>query len=95
MIGSDALSSTRRQRRTGHRATKPLQTHTMIGSDVGGRMQRKASGMLIDQAAIERVERYVAMGKEQGELLFGGTRPSADEYAKGCPRVGDRLVKMS
>ena len=46
--------------------------------------QSAGPSMLIDNAAIERVERYVEMGKEQGELLFGGARPSDDEYAKGC-----------
>jgi acyl-CoA reductase-like NAD-dependent aldehyde dehydrogenase len=40
--------------------------------------------MLIDQAAIERVERYIEMGKTQGELLFGGSRPQDNQYAKGC-----------
>ncbi len=40
--------------------------------------------MLIDRAAVERVERYVEMGKAQGSLLFGGARPPGDEYAKGC-----------
>ena len=39
--------------------------------------------MLIDQAAVERVEHYVEMGKAQGSLLFGGVRPPGDEYAKG------------
>lgn len=51
-------------------------------------LQEKAQAlgpsMLIDQAAIERVERYVETGKEQGTLLFGGRRPTGDEYAKGC-----------
>jgi acyl-CoA reductase-like NAD-dependent aldehyde dehydrogenase len=40
--------------------------------------------MLIDGAAIERVERYVEMGNAQGELLFGGRRPHGAEYAQGC-----------
>ena len=40
--------------------------------------------LLIDRAAIERVERYVEMGKAQGDLLFGGARPLGAEYAKGC-----------
>ena len=40
--------------------------------------------LLIDRAAIERVERYVEMGKAQGDLLFGGVRPPGAEYAKGC-----------
>ena len=40
--------------------------------------------MLIDGAAVERVERYAEMGKAQGTLLFGGSRPTGDEYAKGC-----------
>ena len=46
--------------------------------------QSAGPSMLIDNAAIERVERYVEVGKEQGELLFGGARPADDEYAKGC-----------
>ena len=40
--------------------------------------------LLVDKAAVERIEHYVEMGKEQGSLLFGGARPSGDEYAKGC-----------
>lgn len=50
------------------------------------RQKATAAGpsMLIDSAAVERVESYVEMGKSQGTLLFGGARPSADEYAKGC-----------
>lgn len=40
--------------------------------------------MLIDRAAIERVERYVDIGKSQGVLLFGGSRPPGEAYAKGC-----------
>ena len=50
------------------------------------REKSQASGpsMLIDAAAVERVERYVEMGRVQGELLFGGTRPASDQYAKGC-----------
>ena len=40
--------------------------------------------LLIDRAAVERVEHYVEMGKAQGDLLFGGTRPLGAEYAKGC-----------
>jgi acyl-CoA reductase-like NAD-dependent aldehyde dehydrogenase len=51
-------------------------------------LQEKAQtaepSMVIDKAAVERVERYVEMGKEQGSLLFGGARPPGDEYAKGC-----------
>lgn len=46
--------------------------------------QAVGPSMLIDATAIERVERYVEMGKAQGELLFGGSRPTGDEYAKGC-----------
>ena len=46
--------------------------------------QAAGTSMLIDKAAVERVERYAEMGKAQGELLFGGARPSDDEYAKGC-----------
>ena len=40
--------------------------------------------MLIDQTAIERVERYVELGKQHGTLLFGGKRPQEEKYAKGC-----------
>jgi acyl-CoA reductase-like NAD-dependent aldehyde dehydrogenase len=40
--------------------------------------------LLIDRAAVERVERYIEMGKTQGTLLFGGSRPKEDQYAKGC-----------
>ena len=40
--------------------------------------------LLIDRAAVERVERYVELGKAQGDLLFGGARPPGAEYAKGC-----------
>jgi len=46
--------------------------------------QAAGPSMLIDATAIERVERYVEMGKAQGELLLGGSRPTGDEYAKGC-----------
>lgn len=51
-------------------------------------LQEKAQAlgpsMLIDRAAVERVERYVETGKEQGTLLFGGSRPTGEKYAKGC-----------
>ena len=46
--------------------------------------QAAGPSLLIDGAAIERVERYVEMGKTQGALLFGGSRATEDEYAKGC-----------
>ena len=46
--------------------------------------QAAGPSMLIDKTAVERVERYAEMGKEQGSLLFGGARPQGDEYAKGC-----------
>ena len=46
--------------------------------------QAAGPSMLIDGAAIERVERYVEMGNAQGELLFGGRRPHGAEYAQGC-----------
>ena len=46
--------------------------------------QAAGPSMLIDQAAVERVERYIEMGKAQGSLLFGGVRPPGEEYAKGC-----------
>ena len=46
--------------------------------------QAAGPSMLIDGAAIERVERYVEIGNAQGELLFGGRRPHGAEYAQGC-----------
>ena len=46
--------------------------------------QTAGPSMLIDKAAIECVERYVELGKAHGSLLFGGTPPPGDEYAKGC-----------
>jgi acyl-CoA reductase-like NAD-dependent aldehyde dehydrogenase len=46
--------------------------------------QAAGPSMLIDKAAIERVESYVETGKTQGTLLFGGSRPTEKEYAKGC-----------
>ena len=46
--------------------------------------QQAGPCLLVDKAAVERVARYVEMGKERGSLLFGGTRPSGDAYAKGC-----------
>ena len=49
-----------------------------------GKAQTAEPSMLIDRAAVERVERYVEMGKTQGSLLFGGNRPSGDQYSKGC-----------
>ncbi len=62
--------------------------HESVRDKFLARLKEKAQAagpsMLIDKAAIERVERYVEMGKTQGELLFGGARPAADEYAKGC-----------
>jgi acyl-CoA reductase-like NAD-dependent aldehyde dehydrogenase len=51
-------------------------------------LQEKVSAakpsMLIDRAAIERIERYVELGKAEGTLLFGGSRPEGEQYAKGC-----------
>ena len=49
-----------------------------------GKAQSAGPSMLIDKAAIERVEHYVEMGKAQGSLLFGGARAPGEEYAKGC-----------
>ncbi len=46
--------------------------------------QTAGPSMLIDRAAVERVEGYVETGKAQGTLLFGGAQPSGDAYAKGC-----------
>ena len=40
--------------------------------------------LLIDQTAIQRVERYIDLGKKTGELLFGGQKPVDEKYAKGC-----------
>ena len=62
--------------------------HNSVRDEFVALLEEKARaagpGMLIDQAAVERVERYVGMGKTQGTLLFGGRRPTADEYAQGC-----------
>ena len=46
--------------------------------------QTAGPSMLIDRAAVERVEHYVEIGKAQGSLLFGGAQPPGDEYARGC-----------
>ena len=46
--------------------------------------QAAGPSMLIDRAAVERVEHYVDMGKALGSLLFGGARPTGEEYGKGC-----------
>jgi acyl-CoA reductase-like NAD-dependent aldehyde dehydrogenase len=46
--------------------------------------QAAGPSMLIDRAAVARVERYVEIGKAQGSLLFGGAQPLGDEYVKGC-----------
>ena len=40
--------------------------------------------LLINNAAIERMEEYVALGKKDGKLLFGGSLPDGDEFAQGC-----------
>lgn len=62
--------------------------HESLRDEFIALLQEKARAagpsMLIDRAAIERVERYVEMGKAQGTLLFGGARPPGAEYAKGC-----------
>ena len=62
--------------------------HNSVRDEFIALLQEKAQAagpsMLIDGAAVERVERYVDMGKAQGSLLFGGSRPPGDEYAKGC-----------
>lgn len=62
--------------------------HESVRDEYMALLKKKAQAagpsMLIDKAAVERVERYAEMGKAQGELLFGGARPSDDEYAKGC-----------
>lgn len=62
--------------------------HESLRDEFIALVQKKAQtagpSMLIDRAAVERVERYVEMGKAQGELLFGGTQPPGAEYAKGC-----------
>ena len=62
--------------------------HESVRDEFIALLQEKAQSagpsMLIDAAAVERVERYVAMGRTHGELLFGGARPGDNEYAKGC-----------
>lgn len=62
--------------------------HESLGDEFIALLREKARAagpsMLIDRAAVERVERYVELGKAQGTLLFGGTRPPDAEYAKGC-----------
>ena len=62
--------------------------HESVRDEFIALLQEKAQSagpsMLIDAAAVERVERYVAMGRTHGELLFGGARPGDKEYAKGC-----------
>ena len=62
--------------------------HSSVRDKFIALLQEKAQAagpsMLIDGAAIERVERYVEMGKTQGRLLFGGSRAAEGEYAKGC-----------
>ncbi len=62
--------------------------HKSVRDEFVALLQEKAQAagpsMLIDKAAIARVERYVEMGKAQGTLLFGGSLPPGDEYAKGC-----------
>ena len=51
-------------------------------------LQQKAEAagpsLLIDNTAIDRVERYAERGKQDGTLLFGGDRATHDAYAKGC-----------
>ena len=45
----------------------------------------KPAVLLIDAASVERCERYVARGLEEGQALVrGGSRPSGEEYAGGC-----------
>jgi len=62
--------------------------HNSIRDEFIGLLKEKVQNadpcLLFDKTAVERVERYVEMGKEHGSLLFGGNRPSGDEYAKGC-----------
>ena len=69
-------------------AISRLLLHESIRDEFIALLKEKAQAagpsMLIDGTAIERVERYVEMGKTQGSLLFGGGRPTGDEYAQGC-----------
>ena len=69
-------------------AISRLLLHESLRDEFLALLQKKAQAagpsMLIDRAAIERVERYVEMGKAQGSLLFGGARESGEQYAKGC-----------
>ncbi len=69
-------------------AISRLLLHESVRDEFLQRLQEKAEAagpsMLIDAAAVERVERYVEMGTSQGQLLFGGSRPSGEAYARGC-----------
>ena len=62
--------------------------HESLRDEFIALLQEKARAagpsLLIDRAAVERVEHYVELGKAQGDLLFGGARPPGAEYAKGC-----------
>ena len=69
-------------------AISRLLLYESVRDEFLSRLQQSAAAagpsMVIDGAAVERVERYVEIGKSQGTLLFGGARPAGDEYAKGC-----------
>lgn len=62
--------------------------HSSVRDEFIDKLREKASqappSLLVDSAAVERVERYVEMGRQQGELLFGGSRPTGAEHARGC-----------
>jgi alpha-ketoglutaric semialdehyde dehydrogenase len=56
-------------------------------------------GPLVNAAAVEKVERYVAIGREEGgEVLLGGRRPADERLAHGHflePTIIDRVDPMS
>ncbi len=53
-----------------------------IGS---GLSQETQMGPLINESQLAKVEKYVAIGKEEGaRCVLGGERPSADELKAGC-----------
>jgi acyl-CoA reductase-like NAD-dependent aldehyde dehydrogenase len=62
--------------------------HTSVRDEFLTLLKQKAQAagpsLLIDKTAVERIEGYVETGQAEGELLFGGARPSGEEFAKGC-----------
>jgi alpha-ketoglutaric semialdehyde dehydrogenase len=56
-------------------------------------------GPLINAAALEKVERYVGIGRAEGaDLVLGGSRPAEERLAKGHyfgPTIFDRVDPMS